>query len=323
MTRRQIAVAVEPLAFRQPLRIAGRTVPGIPGVRVAVTQEGQTGRGEAGGVFYLDDDPAHMVAEIERVRDALETGADRLALQSLLPCGGARNALDAALWELEARLAGEPVWRRAGVLAPRPTTTTYTLGAESLDVLAINLAAYTDARAIKLKLDGDFDADVARIRHVRAARPDVWLMVANQGYRTESLLDLAKVLVEAGVSLLEQPLPRGQEAALADLHLPVPVAADESLQGLADLRGLAGRFQVANIKLDKCGGLTEALKMVTEARHRGLGVMVGNMGGSSLAAAPAYLLAQRCDYVDLDGPKFLAEDLPARRRVLCRWPGAA
>ncbi|MEH0196486.1 dipeptide epimerase [Caulobacter sp. CCNWLY153] len=311
MTRRQVAVTVEALPFRQPLRIAGRTVPGIPGVRVTIAQDGARGRGEAGGVFYLDDDTGRMVAEIDRVRGDIEAGADRLALQTLLPGGGARNALDAALWELESRLTREPVWRLAGLVEPRPRITTYTLGAETPEVLRADLAAYADARAIKLKLDGDLPADIARIRQVRAARPDVWLMVdANQGYCRDTLMELSPVLVEADVRLLEQPFPIGREAVLDDLALPVPVAADESLQGLADLPGLVGRFQVANIKLDKCGGLTEALAMVGEARRLGLGVMVGNMGGSSLAAAPAYLLAQLCDHVDLDGPKFLAHDLP-------------
>jgi L-alanine-DL-glutamate epimerase-like enolase superfamily enzyme len=311
MIRRQIAISVEPLPFRQPLRIAGRTVAGIPGVRVTIAQDGARGRGEAGGVFYLDDNTDHMVSEIDRVRGEIEAGADRLALQALLPCGGARNALDAALWELESRLTSEPVWRLAGLPEPRPRTTTYTLGAETPEVLKADLAAYADARAIKLKLDGDLAADIARIRQVRAAKPDVWLMVdANQGYSRDTLVELSPVLVEADVRLLEQPLPIGLEAALGDLEMPVPVAADESLQGLADLPSLVGRFQVANIKLDKCGGLTEALAMVVAARRLGLGVMVGNMGGSSLAAAPAYLLAQLCDHVDLDGPKFLADDLP-------------
>jgi L-alanine-DL-glutamate epimerase-like enolase superfamily enzyme len=311
MTRREIAVTVEPLPFRQPLRIAGRTVAGIPGVRVTITQDGVRGRGEAGGVFYLDDDTDHMISEIDRVRAALEAGANRLALQALLPCGGERNALDSALWDLEAKLTGEPAWRAAGIPKPKPRTTTYTLGAEAPEVLRAGLAAYADARAIKLKLDGDLAADTARIRQVRAARPDVWLMVdANQGYTLATLDGLSPVLVEADVRLLEQPLPRGQEVALEGLALPIRVAADESVQGLADLPGLIGRFQVANIKLDKCGGLTEALLMIAKARSLGLGVMVGNMGGSSLAAAPAYLLAQLCDHVDLDGPKFLAEDLP-------------
>ena len=315
MTRRTLQVEVAPLPFRRPLRIAGRTVAGIPGVRVAMVEDGVVGRGEAGGVFYLNDDVAHMLDEIERLRPAMEAGCGRLELLELLPPGGARNALDAALWELEARSTGQPVWRLAGLERPKPLVTTYTLGADEPEAFRTALAAYGDARAIKLKLDGDLQADIDRLRQVRAARPAIWLMAdANQGYEPKALARLTPALVEAGVQLLEQPLPRGREAEMAGLALPLRVAADESLQGRAELARLVGGFQVANIKLDKCGGLTEALAMVAEARRLGLEVMVGNMGGSSLAAAPAYLLGQVCDYVDLDGLKFLAEDLPGGAR---------
>lgn len=315
MKRRKLAVTVEPLAFREPLRIAGRTIAGIPGVRVTLRQGPFVGGGEAGGVFYLGDGPDHMLAEIERVRDDIERSADREVLLDLLPPGGARNALDAALWELEARLSGQPVWRLAGLRRPRPVVTTYTLGADPPADLKARLADYGDAQALKLKLDGNLDADCERIRIVHAMRPDAWLMVdGNEGYTPDGLGALAPELLKGGVSLLEQPLPRGQDDALEAARMPLPVAADESLQGPADLPGLVGRFQVANIKLDKCGGLTAGLKMAAEARRLGLGVMVGNMGGSSLAAAPAWLLAQICDHVDLDGPTFLAEDLAGGAR---------
>jgi len=311
VTLRRLTAGVEPLAFREPLRIAGRTIAGIPGVRVVLRQGPVAGRGEAGGVFYLGDGPDHMLAEIKRVHAEIAQGADRETLLDLLPPGGARNALDAALWELEARLSRQPVWRLAGLPRPRPVVTTYTLGADPPHQLKDRLANYGDAKALKLKLEGDLDADCERIRIIHAMRPDAWLMVdGNEGYTPDGLRALAPELSRGAVRLLEQPLPRGQDAALAGLDLPVPLAADESLQGPADLPGLVGRYQVANIKLDKCGGLTAGLKMAAEARRLGLGVMVGNMGGSSLAAAPAWLLAQICDHVDLDGPAFLAADLP-------------
>jgi L-alanine-DL-glutamate epimerase-like enolase superfamily enzyme len=173
------------------------------------------------------------------------------------------------------------------------------------------LANYAAAQAIKLKLDGDLDADCERVRLVRKYRPDVWLMVdANQGYSVDSLDALLPALVEAEVSLLEQPVPRGAEAGLEYIRSRIPIAADESVLALDEVASLVGRFQVANIKLDKCGGLTEALAMQDFARKVGLGVMVGNMAGSSLAAAPAFLLGQRCNFVDLDGPSFIASDLP-------------
>lgn len=311
MSRRSLHVTVEPLPFKTPLRIAGRTFDGIPGIRVTLSQDGLVGRGEAGGVFYLGDDTDHMIEAIEQIRSSIEDGVSRYSLQSLLPCGGARNALDAALWELEARQIGKPVWALAGMPRPRACVTTYTLGADDIPALDTALSGYSDARALKLKLDGNLDADIARITRVSALRPDVWLMVdANQGYSLDKLSALTPALVDGKVKLVEQPLPRGQEALLEGLNYPIPLAADESVLGLDELSSLIGRFQVANIKLDKCGGLTEGLLMVKEARRLGLGVMVGNMAGSSLAAAPAFQLAQLCDHIDLDGPKFLAKDLP-------------
>lgn len=315
MTRRTLHTTVDQAPFREPFRIAGHVIHGLPALRVTLTEEGVAGRGEAGGVFYLGDDVDHMLGEVERVRREVVAGIDRAALRDLLPPGGARNAIDAALWELEARRTGRAVWQIAGLARPQGRVTTYTLGADDPGTILRNLAGYADARALKLKLDGDVDADILRLRCVREARPETWLMVdANQGYTPEGLMQLVPTLVAYDVQLLEQPLARGSEAALEGLSLPLAIAADESALGLADLAGLVGRFQVVNIKLDKCGGLTEALMMVAEARRLSLRVMVGNMGGTSLAAAPAFLLAQICDVVDLDGPKFLASDMPGGAR---------
>jgi L-alanine-DL-glutamate epimerase-like enolase superfamily enzyme len=169
--------------------------------------------------------------------------------------------------------------------------------------------AFAAARAIKIKLTGSFELDVERVRAVREARPDVWLGVdANQGFDIQVLPALAQAMARQNVSLIEQPLARGRESDLQGFESPIPIAADESVLGLADVPDLVGRFQVVNIKLDKCGGLTEALLMAAEARRLGLGVMVGNMVGTSLAMAPAFILGQFCDYVDLDGPTFLKED---------------
>jgi L-alanine-DL-glutamate epimerase-like enolase superfamily enzyme len=168
---------------------------------------------------------------------------------------------------------------------------------------------YAQARAIKMKLTGDLDLDIARVRAVRAARPTTWLGVdANQGYGIESLEKLLAALVEAKVALVEQPLKRGREADLDGFYSPIPLAADESALCLADIPKLIGRFHVVNIKLDKCGGLTEGLAMARQARELGLKVMVGNMVGTSWAMAPAFVVGQLCDIVDLDGPIFLAND---------------
>jgi L-alanine-DL-glutamate epimerase-like enolase superfamily enzyme len=183
------------------------------------------------------------------------------------------------------------------------------LSADEPEVVIRAVKALPQARALKLKLNGDLDADIARVRAVRKARPDAWLGVdANQGYVIDGLNSLLPALIEAQVQLLEQPLPRGRESDLEDFDSPIPVAADESVQSLDDVSALVGRFDVVNIKLDKCGGLTQALQIATEAKRLGLQIMVGNMVGTSWAMAPAFVLAQLCDYVDLDGPTFIARD---------------
>ena len=226
-----------------------------------------------------------------------------------MPAGGARNAVDCALWDLDAARTGMPAWHLAGVAAPRPLLTTFTLGADEPARMAQAALRDTQARAIKVKLTGDPELDLARVAAIRAARPDVWLGVdGNQGFTIDQLESLAARLRQLGVSLLEQPLARGREADLDGFRSPVPLAADESVLVLGDIAAAVDRFDVVNIKLDKCGGLTEGLLMAAEARRLGLGVMVGNMGGSSLAMAPGFIVGQGCDIVDLDGPIFLARD---------------
>ncbi len=305
----RLAVSVEKLPFSAPFRIAGFVFEHQDAVVVTLDDGAHRGRGEASGVFYLDDDVEHMVAAIEAQRAVLEGGVGRGSLQRLLPPGGARNALDCALWELEAQRAGQPVWALAGLHAPEPLITTFTLGADQPAVMAAGARRYAQALALKVKLTGEPELDQARVAAVRAARPDVWLGVdANQAYTIDRLRSLVAALVDARVGLLEQPLARGREADLEDFESPIPLAADESALALEDVAGLVGRFDTVNIKLDKCGGLTEALAMAREARRLGLKIMVGNMMGSSLATAPAFVLGQLCDVVDLDGPTFLARD---------------
>ncbi|MGK6320340.1 dipeptide epimerase [Sphingomonas sp. DT-204] len=295
-----------PLAV--PFRITGRTYHESEVVVVELRDGDHVGRGEACGVDYRHDTVARMLSDIAAVTPAIEAGADRMALQALLPACGARNALDAAFWALEARRAGEPVWHRAGLAEPRPLLTTWTIGADVPAAMASRARDFAGAAALKLKLVGD-DDDAARVTLVRESRPDVWLGVdANRGYDRPRLEALLPVLVEAGVALIEQPFAIGQEAEMAKLASPIATAADESVQDIGDLAAVAGLFDMVNIKLDKCGGLTRALAMAREARRLGLGVMVGNMVGTSLALAPAYLLGQVCDIVDLDGPLLLARD---------------
>lgn len=303
-----VEARLERWPYAMPFRISGYDWTDSEVVYVEVERDGLRGRGECAGVYYKNDSPAHALAEIERVRDALPRGAGRMELLDLLPPGGARNALDCALWDLEAKLQRRPVWELAGLEQPHAVRTTYTIGADAPDVMAERAKAFADARSLKLKLTGDED-DEQRVRAVRAARPDVWLAIdANQGFTRPFLESMMPVLVDARVSLIEQPFAVGSEADLDGLHSPIPIAADESAQTVEDLLKLPGRFDVVNIKLDKCGGLTCGLAMASAARSIGLRVMVGNMSGTSLAMAPAFLVGQLCDITDLDGPLLLRDD---------------
>ena len=291
------------IRFAEPFRITGYVFDAMPSIVATIEEGGVIGRGEAAGVYYLGDDQDRMASAIEEIRGDVEAGLTRDELQTLLPPCGARNALDCALWEHESRQSGSPVWRLAGVPAPVPRVTTFTLPADDPSVLADKVDRLSFAKAIKLKLDGDVETDRERIAVVRRARPDAWLGVdANQGFVAGKLDALATALRDFSVALVEQPLKRGDEASLEGWTPGIPVAADESILDLEELKERAAWFDVINIKLDKCGGLTEALRMARAARLLGKEVMVGNMGGSTLAMAPGFVLAQLCDIVDLDGP---------------------
>jgi L-alanine-DL-glutamate epimerase-like enolase superfamily enzyme len=299
---------VEQWPLAAPFRITGYTWEFIDVLLVSLAKDGHVGQGEAAGVYYKNDNPAAMLKQIESLRTTIEGGISLDLVQTLLPRGGARNALDCALWDLQAKLSGRAAWQLAGLTKPRPLLTTFTCGADEPEKMAAAAVAYKDARAIKLKLTGQPN-DADRVRAVREARADVWLGVdANQGFTRDSLVRLMPTLTETGVALIEQPFPIGQEALLDGFQSPIPLAADESAQGLADVAGLVGRFDVMNIKLDKCGGLTEGLAMARAARDLGLDTMVGNMMGTSLAMAPSFLVGQLCKVVDLDGPVFLKAD---------------
>jgi L-alanine-DL-glutamate epimerase-like enolase superfamily enzyme len=305
----KVRLAVETFPYRQPFRISGYVFTETAVLLAEISDGTHVGRGEGDGVYYLGDDADHMLRQAQGVVAAIEAGAGRHELQQLLPPGGARNALDCAFWDLEAKQAGKPAWQLAGLAQPRPLRSTLTLGADAPARMAEAALALDPAAPVKVKLTGELEPDTARVRAIRAARPDAWIGVdANQGYVRNTLEQLLPVLVEARIALLEQPLKRGDEAALDGLPRPLPFAADESALTLADTDALVGRFDVVNIKLDKCGGLTEGLAIAHRARALGLEVMVGNMMGTSLAMAPSYLVGQLCDIVDLDGPTFLATD---------------
>jgi L-Ala-D/L-Glu epimerase len=291
-----------------PLRITGYTHSQVNVVVVTLERAGKQGRGEGAGIYYKGETQASMLAQIEQCRTLIESGAIREQILSLLPRGGARNALDCAYWDLEAKEAEKPVWMLAGLPEPKPLTTTFTCSAEQPQVMADAARAFSAARAIKVKLTGS-DLDRDRVIAVRQARQDVWLCVdANQGFTRSSLERLMPTLLDCDVGLIEQPFPSDKDEWLDGFRVPIPIAADESLQGIDDVRRLAGRFAMGNIKLDKCGGFTEGLQIARALKAEGMKVMVGSMGGTSLAMGPIFLVGQLADVADLDGPALLARD---------------
>jgi L-alanine-DL-glutamate epimerase-like enolase superfamily enzyme len=306
--RLHLHTRLEKWALKEPFHITGYTFDVFEALVVTLHEGSLAGRGEALGVYYRNDTPVSMQAQVEALRERIEAGVTRQQLLRLLPAGGARNAVDCALWDLEAKRSGRPVWMLAGGDAPRPLVTTFTLGAAEPAAMVEVARGFPDARALKLKLTNDeFNAD--RLRAVRAACPGAWIMVdANQGFTRDSFARLLPALVDARVAVVEQPFPIGSEAWLDGLDSPIMIAADESVQDHHDLPSLVGRVGMINIKLDKCGGLTEALAMAEQARGLGFELMVGNMSGSSLAMAPAFVLGQSCKVVDLDGPVYLRRD---------------
>ena len=275
--------------------------------RVVVVEAGDgvhLGRGECVPYARYGESVDSVLAQIESVRAAL---SDRRALQAQLPAGAARNAVDCALWDLEAKSAGKRVWEIAGEPEPAPQVTAYTLSLGEPAAMAEAARAAADRPLLKLKLGGD--GDVERVAAVRAAAPGARLVVdANEAWRPEQLEPFGRALAELGVELIEQPLPASDDGALAGVARPVPICADESCHDRAGLAALVGRYDCVNLKLDKTGGLTEALALAREAERLGLALMVGCMVGTSLAMAPATLLAGRAAFVDLDGPLLLARD---------------
>jgi L-alanine-DL-glutamate epimerase-like enolase superfamily enzyme len=272
---------------------------------VELRRGGAVGRGECVPYARYGETPDSVAAQIA----ALPDGIDRDALQCALPPGAARNAVDCALWDLAAKAAGRRVWQLAGLAPPGPVETAFTLSLDSPEAMAA--AARRNAHRPILKIKLGTEADMPRLEAVRAAAPRARLVIdANEGWTAEVYAALAPHLLRLGVALVEQPLPAGQDDLLAEIARPLPVCADESCHDRASLAALKGKYDLVNIKLDKTGGLTEALALRDAARAAGFGVMVGCMVGSSLAMAPAVLVAQGAALADLDGPLLLSQDRP-------------
>lgn len=290
--------------LRDPFITARETIASVPALLVELQDEaGNRGRGEAVGIDYAGETPASMMAQLEELRGTLErlVWAERVALSSWLPAGGARNALDAALWDLEAKATRIPVWRLAGMSAPKPLITAFTIGLGDLDTVRRSAHAHAAWPLLKVKVDAR--RHLGHVRAVREAAPRARLIVdANGSWSDELLQELSPQLHRLGVEAIEQPLPADGDSLVISHRYSVPLCADESFQDLRSLDRVRNRYEILNLKLDKTGGLTEALVIARAARKEGFRLMAGNMCGSSLAIAPAVLLAQLCDLVDLDGP---------------------
>jgi L-Ala-D/L-Glu epimerase / N-acetyl-D-glutamate racemase len=272
-----------------------------------IARGGVTGRGECVPYPRYGETPDATLAAILGMKDAIARGLDRHALQSALPPSAARNALDCALLDLEAKQSGRRIWELLGRRAPRPCVTAYTISLDAPEAMAAATAKVAQRKLLKIKLGGDRDG--LRIAAVRKAAPDAELIVdANEAWTEANLENNLAACAKAGVTLVEQPLPAGQDAALARINRPISVCADESVHDRASLAGLRERYDAVNIKLDKTGGLTEALAMADAAAALGFDIMVGCMVATSLAMAPAMLIAQQARFVDLDGPLLLARD---------------
>jgi L-alanine-DL-glutamate epimerase-like enolase superfamily enzyme len=277
-----------------------------------VSQGNHAGRGEATAIYYRGETADSVVAAILAQSHAIAAGATRADLLTLMPAGAARNALDAALWDLEAKASGRRVWQMLGLPQPRPLLTAYTISLGDPATMAAAAAIARGRELLKIKLGGDGgpDADVERIAAVRRAAPDARLTVdANEAWGGTDIARTAAALAKYGVELIEQPVPAGQDALLDGVRSVVPLAADESCHDRATLDAIVGRYSHINIKLDKAGGLTEAHALAHAARTRGLGVMTGCMLSTSLGIAPAFYVAMQGQYADLDGP-LLIQDRP-------------
>jgi L-alanine-DL-glutamate epimerase-like enolase superfamily enzyme len=304
---RQLAAGIERWPIAGSFTISRGAKTEAVTVVAQVSQNGRSGRGECTPYPRYGETPEATLAGVLAMQEPLSRGLDRTSLQAAMPPGAARNALDCALLDLEAKAAGQRAWTLLGRPAPRPCTTAFTISLGTPEAMAAATAKAAHRPLLKIKLGGDGDA--ARIAAVRKAAPESELIVdANEAWTSDNLEQNLKACASAGVTLVEQPLPAGKDEALARIKRPIAVCADESVHDRASLAALRGRYDAVNIKLDKTGGLTEALAMADAAQALGFEIMIGCMVATSLAMAPAMLLAPQARFVDLDGPLLLARD---------------
>jgi len=304
---RWLTLSVETWPVRGVFRISRGSQTEIVVVTVEIHEGSLVGRGECRPYARYGETPESVIAAIEAIRQFLQEGLERNELSNYLPPGAARNAIDCALWDLAAKREGLPVWKLAGLMPPQPLVTAYTLSVDSPKNLAATAESQKWRPLLKLKLAGQNDKEC--VAAVRANAPTSRLIIdANEAWSQRDYEELTPELVHLGVEMLEQPFPAGADACLASLPKLLPVCADESCHDSKSLEGLMGLYDIVNIKLDKTGGLTEALQMKALSRKLGFEVMIGCMMGTSLSMAPAFFLAQDTRYVDLDAPLLLAKD---------------
>lgn len=307
MRKRHLEIARLSAPLRAEFAISRGAKTHAETIRVRITEGSAAGRGECVPYARYGETPESVMAAIEGVRGHIEDGLDLAGLQTALPAGAARCALDCALWDLGAKLTGEPVWRHAGLPEPKPLETAITISLAAPEAMA-EAARMAPGTLLKVKLGGP--DDLARVEAVHRARPQARLILdANEGLAADTFPGIAKAAARLGVVLIEQPFPAGKDEALIRRPGPVALCADESAHTSADIQALARCYDAVNVKLDKAGGLTEALAMVRAARQSGMGVMIGCMIAGSLSMAPAVLLAGLADAADVDGPLWLAEDI--------------
>lgn len=303
----RLAVRTESWPIRGRFAISRGAKTAAEVVLVELRQSGSRGVGECVPYARYGETCASVTAQIESLRQAIQQGMDRVQLQQAMPPGAARNALDCALWDLQAKLSQKRAWELTGLPAPKPLVTAYTLSLDSPPNMYRAALEQADRPLLKLKLAGQ--GDIERVRNVRKGAPKARLIVdANEGWDVGAYESMVPELLRLGVELIEQPLPAADDEVLRSLPRPIPICADESCHDTASLEGLRGKYDTINIKLDKTGGLTEALRLRKAAEAEGMQIMVGCMLATSLSMAPATLLAQGAAFVDLDGPLLLEED---------------
>ncbi|MEM8489535.1 MAG: dipeptide epimerase [Pseudomonadota bacterium] len=302
-----LTAEVVEFAMARPLVITGYSFQSIKTVHVTLHDQNHRGVGESVGTYFLGETADSMLNEIRAIASELFSGITQAELKELMPACGARTAVDCALWDLRAKQAGKTIWDILGVV-PEPLTTVFTLGIDEPDAMA---DAARDAQSYpQLKVKLDESRPVEKLEAIRQARPDAVVIVdVNQGWNFEELKEYAPALGRLGVAMIEQPLARSADEVLEGYRAPIPLGADESCLNLKEFETIRERYQVINVKLDKCGGLTEGLELVRAAQAAGKQVMVGNMMGSSLSMAPSFVIGLHSRFVDLDGPLLLSGDI--------------